>query len=158
MSTSQNIFQEIEKNRLLIKNLIKSMIKSEKIPDLEERVKLDLDDYYIVVGPNIAIYIDINNGFYETSLCFSQGDEDESYYNKRNDTKWITELYIPQMGYGDVKRSLNIIDEINKVIEYVKKYPEIIANEVSKAREKLQKLEEENDLIAAKIMNFYEYS
>lgn len=134
------------------------MIKSEKIPNLEERVKIDLNDYYIVVGPNIAISIDINYGFYETSLCFSQGDEDESYYNERNDTKWITELYIPQMGYRDVKRLMNVEDEINRVIEYVEKYPEIIAHEVSKARTKLQKSEEENDLITKEVMNILEES
>ena len=134
------------------------MIESCKIPDLKERVKLDLGNYYIIIGPNIAISIDIDGNLYETSLCFSRGDKDESYYNKKGESKWITELSIPQIGYYDVKNPINVEDEIIRVIEFVEKYPGIIADEVSKARAKLQKSEEENDLIAEEVMKFYGYS
>jgi hypothetical protein len=152
--------QEIKENRLLIGRLIRSMIKSGKIPDLKERVKVDLGNYYIVIGPNIAISIDKDSNFYETSLCFSQGDEDESYYNKRNDTKWISNLCIPQLRYYDseIKNPSNVEDEIIRVIKYVKENPEIIAYEVSKARLNLQKSKKENDLAEEEIMDFLESS
>lgn len=134
------------------------MIESGKIPDLKERVKLDLGDYYIIIGPNIAISIDIDGNLYETSLCFSRGDKDESYYNKEGESKWITELSIPQIGYYDVKNPTNVEDEIIRVIKYVKENPKIIKHEVLKGRLNLKKLEEENDLITKEVMNILEES
>lgn len=118
-------------------------LKFEKIIDslsqvLPYRPKVVVDfeaDCRIQIGPCIAVSIIYGNEF---ALCYSIGDNDESFYNARGERKWSL-FQFRELRYEDAHCVRDVKEELIRLIKCVYEHTDLVSQKVEEERKKYLK-------------------